>query len=90
MTFYADVICAVIVFHFRVGTFHSGADMIAILRLVETRGRHSTGILHFSKNPGEVTETDLLEWHDGEPLLLQENALEVKLDPFEIMTLRVK
>ena len=32
MAFYADVICAVVVFHFRVGTFQSGADMIANLR----------------------------------------------------------
>ena len=65
-------------------------DGSLILRLVETRGRHSTGILHFSQSPEEITETDLLEWHDSEPLLLQGNALEVKLDPFEIMTLRAK
>ena len=64
-------------------------DDSLILRLVEIRGRRSTGTLHFAAKPEKVCETDLLEWEDGPALKLRKNALALELKPFEILTLRV-
>jgi len=65
-------------------------DDSLILRLVEIRGRHSDGVLHFAAKPDKVSETDLLEWKDGPALPLRGNTLALKLNPFEILTLRVE
>ena len=63
-------------------------DDSLILRLVEIRGRHSAGTLRFDPTPAEVSETDLMEWHDTKPLKLTGNTLKLELKPFEILTLR--
>ena len=65
-------------------------DDSLILRLVEIRGRHSVGTLTFQSVPEKVCETDLTERHDGKTLSCLGNALELKLKPFEIMTLRAE
>ena len=63
-------------------------DDSLILRLVEFRGRHSTGTLHFASKPAKVRETDLMEWNDGKRLAVTGNLLKLELKPFEILTLR--
>ena len=65
-------------------------DDSVIVRLVEIRGRHSQAALHFAKPVVQVTETDLMEWHDSAPLPLQDHRLRLTLKPFEIMTLRLR
>jgi len=65
-------------------------DDSLILRLVEIRGRHSAGTLHFAARPLRVSETDLVEWQRGEALPLRGKSLELKLAPFEILTLRAE
>ena len=65
-------------------------DDSLIIRLVEIRGHHSRGILHFSKTPTAICETDLLEWHDSKTLVPEGNTLNLELKPFEIMTLRLR
>ena len=58
-----------------------------IVRLVETKGASSTGILRFPQ-PAIVTETDLMEWHDGQKKKFPKE-MTVKLKPFEIMTFKL-
>jgi len=65
-------------------------DDSLILRLVEIRGRHSAGTLQFRSVPEKVCETDLTEWHDGKTLSRGADMLELKLNPFEILTLRAE
>ena len=65
-------------------------DDSLVLRLVEIRGRNSEGTLSFTTKPEAVSETDLLEWKRGPVLPLVKNALEIKLTPFEILTLRAE
>ena len=65
-------------------------DDSLILRLVEIRGRHSSGTLRFAAKPDKVSETDLLEWEHGPALKLRKNALALNLKPFEILTLRAE
>jgi alpha-mannosidase len=64
-------------------------DDSLILRLVELRGQHSAGTLHFASKPAKVCETDLMEWNDGKRLKVTGNMLKLELKPFEILTLRV-
>ena len=63
-------------------------DDSLILRLVEFRGRHSTGTLQFNSKPAKVCETDLMEWKNGKRLDLTGNGAELEMEPFEIRTLR--
>ncbi len=65
-------------------------DDSLILRLVEIRGRHSAGTLHFATKPSRVSATDLVEWENGPALPLRGNAIALELAPFEILTLRVE
>ena len=65
-------------------------DDSLILRLVEIRGRYSAGTLHFAAKPARVSETDLMEWKKGAALPLRRNALDLQLNPFEILTLRAE
>ena len=65
-------------------------DDSLILRIVEIRGRHSTGTLHFAARPVKVSETDLVEWKHGDALPLRGKSLALELAPFEILTLRVE
>ena len=65
-------------------------DDSLILRLVEIRGKHSSGVLHFSRIPARVSVTDLLEWENGPKLKLGSRELELAMKPFEILTLRAE
>ncbi len=65
-------------------------DDSLILRLVEIRGRHSCGTLHFAAKPARVSETDLMEWKKGAALPVRKNSLDLQLKPFEILTLRAE
>ena len=65
-------------------------DDSLILRLVEIRGRHSRGELHFAAKPSKVSETDLLEWQTGPARALRGKSLALELEPFEILTLRAE
>ncbi len=59
-----------------------------ILRIVETDGRHSHGILKLTNKYSRIVETDLMEWHDKE-IGQSGNEIELKLKPFEIKTLKI-
>ena len=65
-------------------------DDSIIVRLVEIRGRHSKADLAFPESVRQITETDLLEWNDSDPLPLREQRLSLTLKPYEIMTLRLR
>jgi alpha-mannosidase len=60
-----------------------------VLRLVETKGRHSQGVLTVADASAKLVETNLMEWTEegdipcGKPI-------EVTLKPFEIRTYLVK
>ncbi len=58
-----------------------------ILRLVETRGRHSSGTLILNEG-STLTETDLMEWNDGESIQTN-SSVELELNPFEIRTYKL-
>ncbi|MCB2201026.1 alpha-mannosidase 2c1 [bacterium] len=60
-----------------------------VLRLAETRGRHSTGILTLDLPAKQWAAVDLMEWNlvsDKHPL---EGPISLELSPFEIRTLKV-
>jgi alpha-mannosidase len=63
-----------------------GDGMVA--RLVETRGRRSKGKLVFSKPPGRVEFTNMLERTVERVVECSGNTLELELKPFEIRTVR--
>jgi alpha-mannosidase len=60
-----------------------------ILRIVETRGRHSVGRLTVNMKEAVLEETDLLEWSQGQRLAAN-LPVELKLNPFEIRTFKLK
>jgi alpha-mannosidase len=60
-----------------------------IVRLVETTGSMSNGILKFTKYPVNISETNLIEWEDNEETLINSD-FEIVLKPFEIRTYRVR
>ena len=72
------------------GEHNAEKDDSLILRLVEIRGRHSSGTLHFAAKPARVSETDLMEWKKGAVLPVRKNSLDLQLKPFEILTLRAE
>ena len=58
-----------------------------IIRIVETHGKKSTGIIQFS---GEIIECDLLEWNDiGKKIKIEKEYI-ISLSAFEIRTYRLK
>lgn len=59
-----------------------------VLRLVETRGRHSRGTLTLSAAGARLVETNLLEWTDGESLTGP--VVDLILRPFEIRTYKIR
>ncbi len=59
-----------------------------ILRIVETDGKTSKGILSFTEKVS-VAETDLVEWHDKKSVK-DITELELTLAPFEIRTYKIK
>lgn len=63
-------------------------DPDRILRIVETRGRRTTGRIEFTPARGTLVETDLLEWSEiGDPCPC-DGGVEISLAPFEVRTYR--
>ncbi len=60
-----------------------------ILRIVETLGRRSEGFLHLTGSGTRLTETDLLEWKNGEEYSCTD-PVEMNLAPFEIRTYKYR
>lgn|GEM_PF-106340 len=60
-----------------------------ILRIVETRGRDSKGMLIVEDNSARLVETDLMEWHEYDGYDCSQ-PVELALKPFEIMTFKLK
>jgi alpha-mannosidase len=60
-----------------------------ILRIVETKGRHSQGRLFIANRSAKLVETDLMEWRDGAVLECAE-PVPLALEPFEIRTYKLK
>jgi alpha-mannosidase len=58
-----------------------------IVRLVETHGRRSRGVLRCR---AEVQPVDLMEWDAVGDAVLADGALELTMQPFEIRTYRVR
>jgi alpha-mannosidase len=56
-----------------------------ILRIVETDGRRSSGILSFE---GSVVECDLMEWNNTSKEITVKKELSLSLKPFEIKTFK--
>jgi alpha-mannosidase len=63
-------------------------DACLALRLVETRGCRSRGVLTLPAD-AELVETDLMEWRDG-AVHRGARRVEVELAPFEIRTYKLK
>ncbi len=63
-----------------------------ILRIVETRGRHTTGELIVDGNRfNAVSVTNLMEWTDeGQLNATAPGRYQLQLNPFEILTLKLK
>ena len=60
-----------------------------VIRLVETRGRISTGALTVADRTATLVETNLMEWtEEGETSCAQD--IELTLKPFEIRTYKIK
>ncbi len=66
-------------------------DDSLILRLVETKGKHSTGTLSLNvRGTANLSLTNLLEWEHGEAVQLEDGKAKLRLKPFEIRTLRLE
>ena len=61
-----------------------------IIRLIETAGGCSEGILHLNQAPAAVYETDLMEWNTIRQFDSVDTALSLTLNPFEIRTLCIE
>jgi alpha-mannosidase len=59
-----------------------------VVRLVETRGCRSCGVLHLPEG-ARLVETGLMEWDDG-AVISGSTAVEVTLSPFEIRTYKIR
>ena len=64
-------------------------DSCLVLRIVETHGRHSVGVLETDLPDACLEETDLLEWKSGEALQAT-RPIEITLAPFEILTYKLR
>ncbi len=59
-----------------------------IIRLVETQGKTSTGILYFAGYISRLAETDMLEWENFNGVEVS-GSLGIELKPFEIRTYKL-
>ena len=59
-----------------------------VIRLVETQGKTSSGILYFSAGIKRVAETDMLEWENLSSVEVA-GSMGVELKPFEIRTCKL-
>ena len=60
-----------------------------VLRLVETRGKNSSGKLIFSQKPSRVVETNLMEWTEENIVEVSDLKAAITMKPFEIRTLKI-
>ncbi|TKJ37913.1 alpha-mannosidase 2c1 [candidate division LCP-89 bacterium B3_LCP] len=60
-----------------------------ILRIVETKGCHSSGKLSVADKQAMLVETSLMEWEDDE-VITCDKTVELNLKPFEIRTYKVR
>jgi alpha-mannosidase len=60
-----------------------------IIRIVETKGLHSSGVLDIRTSGRRLVETNLIEWEEGE-IIDATARLGITLRPFEIRTYKVK
>jgi alpha-mannosidase len=60
-----------------------------VIRLVETLGRTSTGVLKVADRTATLVETGLMEWIDGETTPCAED-IPISLTPFEIRTYKIR
>lgn len=59
-----------------------------IIRLVETAGSNSKGVIKFNNYPVRISETNLIEWEENKENLITED-LEIRMKPFEIRTYKL-
>ena len=64
-------------------------DYSLIIRIVEVRGKISSGYLTFMKPPLAIVETNLLEWTNDKEYPTSDR-IEINLQPFEIKTYKIK
>ena len=57
-----------------------------IIRIIETHGRVSSGSIELS---GEIVECDLMEWKELSKRERVDGSFKLKLNPFEIKTLKL-
>ncbi|MFA6292137.1 MAG: glycosyl hydrolase-related protein, partial [Victivallales bacterium] len=60
-----------------------------VIRLVETKGHTSSGILKVNSPKAKLVETNLLEWTEGKTISALK-PLEIAMRPFEIRTYKIK
>ncbi len=65
-------------------------DDCLILRIVERLGGHSGCELHADNSSAKLVETDLMEWHDSDSEILCNKPVELRFEPFEIRTFKLK
>ncbi|MBE6404729.1 MAG: alpha-mannosidase [Lentisphaerae bacterium] len=61
-----------------------------IVRLVEYKGSFSKAELLFGSSVRKVSYTNLIEWENGEEIMLKGNKAELTLKPYEIVTLKLE
>lgn len=59
-----------------------------IIRLVETKGANSKGLLKFNQYPVRISETNLIEWEENKENIISDDY-EIRLKPFEIRTYKL-
>ncbi|MBE6369373.1 MAG: alpha-mannosidase [Lentisphaerae bacterium] len=60
-----------------------------VLRLVEAKGKNSSGKLIFSQKPSRVVETNLMEWTEENIVEVSDLKAAITMKPFEIRTLKI-
>ena len=60
-----------------------------VIRLVETSGMNSKGLLKFNSYPVTLFETNLIEWEDYSENTINSDT-QIELNPFEIRTYKLK
>ena len=60
-----------------------------VIRLVETKGHTSKGVLHVNLPKAKLIETNLLEWTEGKSIS-GARPVEISMRPFEIRTYKIK
>ncbi len=61
-----------------------------VVRIVETRGRHTAGALKVNGKVKKVVVSDAIEWTEGEELPIKAGSCSFALKPFQILTLKLK